>query len=164
MHLIKYKCYIQHPPVKGCRDAGCLRGRVQIRTQSLWALATFTYLTWQCNRNTFRFYNPKRLISNVDEHSWGRRNTASRQMIKSTKKILYAENGTFYCSGGKKKTSCCALQLHFITCEMKELIATMMTGVLQRQPGLSSWAGVEPTAGETQVCRRPGAAGGNKKK
>lgn len=39
-----------------------------------------------------------------------------------------------------------------------------MTGVLQRQPGLTSWAGVEPTAGETQVCRRPRAAGGNKKK
>lgn len=39
-----------------------------------------------------------------------------------------------------------------------------MTGVLQRQPGLSSWAGVEPTAGETQVCRHPQAAGGNKKK
>lgn len=53
---------------------------------------------------------------------------------------MYAENEKFYCSkcGDGGEAPCCALQLHFITCEMKELIAAMMTGVAQRQPGLST--------------------------
>lgn len=153
MHLIKCRWYIGHP-VKECRDA---RGFTESRDEATDSLtcfspvsgqATFTYLAWQCDKNTFRIYNLKRLISNVDEHSWRARDAASRQIIKTTKKSCTLKTENFTAVGGKKP-SCCALQLHFITCEMKKLIATMMTGVAHRQPGLSSWVGVEPSAGET---------------